>query len=125
MHVVQVRETEDAREQHANEAPLLVRMDDVVAFGHRSADRRHGKRQVEGNLRERRTDPDVVDKRGPRAAKDAQARHLDVLAEGVGHEIDGVPQLDERADPVVLGEWSAPGLEKRLRRDHEDFHSLI
>ena len=64
-------------------------------------------------------------KGGSRASKDAQARHRDVFAERIRDEIDGVTQLDERADPVVLGEWSAPGLEEWLRRDHEDFHSLI
>ena len=50
----------------------------------------------------------------------AQTSHLDVTSERVGHQIDRVPELDERADAVVFAERGAPGLEKRLRGDHED-----
>ena len=34
----------------------------------------------------------------------------------------GLPEFEQRADPVVLAEGCAPGLEEGLRGDHEDFH---
>ena len=33
-----------------------------------------------------------------------------------------MPQLEESPDAVVFTEGRAPGLEERLRRNHEDFH---
>ena len=44
------------------------------------------------------------------------------LPERIGDEIDGVPQLEQRANAVVFAEGGAPGLEERLRRDHQDAH---
>ena len=49
--------------------------------------------------------------------------HLDVTPERVGDEIHRVPQRRQRADAVKFGEGRAPGLEERLRRDHQDVHA--
>ncbi len=76
-------------------------MDDVIPLGHRSTDGRQRDRSIQRELREGRTDSDIVDERRLGASKDAQARHRDVFAERIRDEIDRVTQLDERADPVV------------------------
>ena len=58
------------------------------------------------------------------AAKDAQPRHRHVLAEGIGHEIDGVAERGEGADAVEFAERGASRLEERLGRDHQDVHAV-
>ena len=122
MHVVQMRDTEHAREQHADEAALFVRVHGIVPIAHRATKRGDGQRQVERNLRRRRTNPHVADERRTRAAEDPQPRHRDVAAEGIRDEIDRMAQLEQRANTVILAERRAPGLEERLRGDHQDAH---
>ena len=65
---------------------------------------------------------DLVHERRPQAAEHAQARQSTRPAERIRDEIDRVPELEQRADAVVLAERRAPGLEERLRRDHQDAH---
>ncbi len=77
---------------------------------------------VQRNLGQRRPDADPTEERRAQAPEDAQPRQTDVAPERIGDEVDGVPEIDEGADAVVLAERGAPGLEKRLRRNHEDFH---
>ena len=69
--------------------------------------------------------PHTVDERRPQTAKDAQARHRHVAAERIGHEIDLVPELGERPDAMEFAERRSPGLEERLRRDHQNAHDLV
>jgi hypothetical protein len=52
-----------------------------------------------------------------------KSRQLHVVAERIGDKIDGVPQRGQRADTMVFGEGGAPGLEERLRRNHQDVHA--
>ncbi len=50
---------------------------------------------------------------------------VDVLAERVRDEVDRVARASvERPDPVVFAERRPPGLEERLRRDHQYAHGL-
>ena len=86
------------------------------------ADRGQREREVERNLGQRRTDADAPDERRPQAPEDAQPRQRDVAPERIGDEVDGVPEIEQGADAVVFAERGAPGLEERLRRNHEDFH---
>ncbi len=120
MHVVEMRHPEHRRQDQPDGGALFVRMHRVVARAGDATQRRDRQRHVERHLGERRPDADIRDERRSQAAKDAQARHRHVVAERVGHQIDRVPEFDERADAVVFAERGAPGLEKRLRRDHED-----
>ena len=67
----------------------------------------------------------AADERRPEAARDAQARHRDVVTERIGDEIDGVSERRQRANAMELGERRAPRLEERLRRDHQDVHQVF
>src|SRR5690606_26109973 len=88
-----------------------------------TADRREREQDVERHLRPRRPDAHAPDPRWTAGPEDAESRQIDVTSEGIRHEIDGVSQPGECPDTVVLGEWSAPGLEERLRRDHQNVHA--
>ena len=122
MHVVEVRHAHHPGQHHADEARFLVRVDDVVAASEHAPDGGERQGDVERDLRERRADADPVQERRTEAAEDAQPRQADVAAERIGDQVDGVAQVGERADAVVLAERGAPGLEERLRRQHEDLH---
>ena len=65
------------------------------------------------------------DERRTRRTEHAQARHRDVPAERIGDEIDGMAEIEKRADAVILAERGAPRLEERLGRDHQDPHQFI
>jgi hypothetical protein len=123
MHVVQVRHAQNGREQHANRAAFLVRMDGVIPAADGAPGGRERQRDVQRHLGPGRPDLHAADERWADTAEDAQPRHLDVAAERIGHQIDGVPQRGQRADAVELRERRAPGLEERLGRDHEDAHA--
>jgi hypothetical protein len=100
-------------------------MDDVVALAERPTQRGRRYGGVERNLRQRGPDSYVANERRPQAAENPQTRERHVLTERIRHEIDRVAKLEQRADPMELAERRAPGLEKGLRRYHEDFHGLI
>jgi hypothetical protein len=122
VHIVEMRQAQQTGQDDAEPAALFVRVHRVVLLGHRPAARGDRQRQVERQLLPRRPDADARHERRPGAAEDTKPRHRDVMAERIGHQIDGVTQLDERADAVVLAEGGAPGLEERLRRNHENAH---
>src|SRR5207237_4633575 len=84
--------------------------------------RRAEDEQIERQLAPGRTDADAVHERRPRAPKHPQARQRHVAPERVRDEIDRVAELDERANAMKFAERCAPGLEERLRCDHEDAH---
>ncbi|MGC4081339.1 MAG: hypothetical protein QM736_04300 [Vicinamibacterales bacterium] len=56
---------------------------------------------------------------------DAQSGHRNVLSERIGDEIDLMTQRRQSTNPVELAERGAARLEERLRRDHQDTHSLL
>jgi hypothetical protein len=95
----------------------------VVRLGQRPAQRGDRERDVEHQFRGGWTDPDAAQERRAPAPEDPEARQRDVLAEGIGDEVDGMPELEQGADPVVLAERRAAGLEERLRGDHQDAHA--
>jgi hypothetical protein len=66
----------------------------------------------------------VAHKRGAPRPEDAESGHLDTLPERVRDQINGMPELDERANAMILAERGAPGLEERLRRDHQNPHGI-
>ena len=123
VHVVEMRHAEPPGQDDADDAAFFVRVDDVVLAREREARGRQGQRQVEGDLGPRRADAHVLDERRPQAATNRQTAHLDVASERVGHQIDGMTQRDERPDAMKFGEGRAPGLEERLRCDHQDVHA--
>ena len=124
VHVVQVWHPKDGRQNHADETPFLVRVDRVVPLAERPADDRDGEEGVERNLCERGADPHLPDKGGTPRAKHPETRDRDVLSERIRHQINGVSQLDQRADTVELAERRTPRLEEGLRSDHQDFHGV-
>ena len=113
-----MRDAEGGGQDHADETAFLVRVDRVVRS---LSARRMTVRGVERNLCERRADPDLPDK-GAQRAKHPETGDGDVLSERVRHQINGVSQLDQRADTVEFAERRAPRLEEGLRSDHQDFH---
>ncbi len=125
MHVVQVRYAKRRGDRHADVAALFVRMDRIVALGGRPAQRGHGQREIERDFRQRGSNPHIPDERRTQAAKDAQPGHRHVAAERVGHEVNRMAELEKRPNAVVFAERRSPGLEKRLRSDHEDFHDAV
>ena len=112
------------REHDADGAALLVRVHRVVPPGQREAER--GRARARG-----RAAPWPTTGRCARARRTAAAGSdgsqspgmLDVAAERIRHEIDRVAERRQRADAMEFGERSAPGLEERLRRDHQDVHA--
>ena len=78
-----------------------------------------------GIFAQRRADPDLVHEGRAQTAEHPQTRQRHVAAERIRDEIDGMAELEQRTDAVVLAERRAPGLEERLRRDHQDFHDLV
>jgi hypothetical protein len=52
------------------------------------------------------------------------AGHRHVATERIGDQIDLVPELGERTDPVEFAERSSAGLEERLGRNHQKAHDL-
>ena len=52
-----------------------------------------------------------------------EAGHLDIPAERIRDEVDRVAESQERPDAMELREGRAPGLEERLRRDHQNVHA--
>jgi hypothetical protein len=96
---------------------------DVVAPAQRAPDRRQRDRDVERDLRDGWADSDVMHEGRPQAAENTQPGQRDVLAKWIRYEVDGMTQLEQGANAMVFAEWRAPGLEERLRRDHEDSHS--
>jgi len=78
---------------------------------------------IERELPPRGPDPDAGHQRRPRAAEDAQAGQRDVTSERIRDQIHRVAQREQGADAMVLAERGAPGLEERLRRDHQDAHA--
>jgi hypothetical protein len=125
VHVVQVRDAEHARDQHADEAAFFVRVHGVVPIGERTPQGREREREIERDFRERRSNPDLVDEGRAQTPEHPEARQRDVPAEWIRHEIDCMAELEQRTDAMVLAERRAPGLEERLRRDHQDFHDLV
>ena len=117
-----MRNAGERREHDADGSPFLVGVDRVVLFADRPTERGYRERQVERDLRERRADPHAPDKRRPERPENPQARELDVTPERIGDEIDGMAQVEERADTVILAERRSPGLEERLRRNHQNAH---
>ena len=122
MHVVEMRDPQQPRQHDADGPALLVRVDVVVVP---LAGRRGGPSPRAAG----RAGPSRATGRSARAARRAaasamqpQARHRHVPSERVRHEIDRVAELDQRADTVVLAERRAPGLEERLRGNHQDAH---
>ena len=79
----------------------------------------------ERDLGPRRPNPDAVHKRGSQAAEDAQARQRHVTTKRVRDEINRMTQLEQCPDAMVFAERRSPGLEKRLRSDHQDFHRAV
>ena len=63
-----------------------------------------------------------MDERRTRASEHAQTRELDVTAEWIRDEVNGMPELEQRPDAMVFAERCPTGLEERLRGDHQDFH---
>src|SRR4029453_7787464 len=112
------------REHHTNDAALFVRVNRIVTIGCGTADRGERERQVERNFRERRTDTNVMNKWRPRAPKESQSRHRYVTAKRIRDQIDSMSKIDQGANPMVFAEWSASGLEERLRSNHEDSHGV-
>ena len=99
-------------------------MHGVIPIRRRPPDRCKRERQVERNLGEGWTNTNLANQQRTRTPKDSKSRHRHIAAEGVGNEIDSVSKIDQRANPMVFAEWSATGLEKRLRGNHEDFHGV-
>src|SRR5687768_11462413 len=120
MHVVKVRHAQQPRQPHPSQTHFLVRMNRVVAGGQSTAKNSREHQRIEHRFGHRRTDTDFTDKRWPEASKDSQIGQRDIPANRIGHEIDVMPQLAEGLDPVVLAERGAAGLEKWLRREHQD-----
>ncbi len=61
----------------------------------------------------------------PGRAKDPQAWHVDIGAEGIGDEIDRVAEVEKRPDAVILAEWRPPRLEEGLGSNHQNPHSAL
>ena len=122
MHVVEVWDPEHRGQEDPDETALLVRMDRIVSLRQDPSNRGEGERGVERNLGHGRSDADVAEEGWPQAPENPQPGQRDVAAEGIRDQVHGVAEIDEGPDAVVLAERSAPGLEKRLRRNHEDFH---
>ena len=68
--------------------------------------------------------PTLTEEGRTQAPEDPQPRQGDVRPERIRDQVDGVPEIDECPDAVVLAERGAPGLEEGLRRNHEDFHRV-
>ena len=100
MHVVEMRHAQALRQQHANRAAFFVRMNGVIPARQRQARGRHGHADVERHFHPRRADADARDERRPETAMNAQTRHIDVAAERVRDEIDGMSQHGQRANPM-------------------------
>ena len=83
-----------------------------------------GEREVERNLRQRRTDADAPEKGGRRQRNTRRPGSETSRPNGYVTRSTVWPELEQRADTVVFAERGAPGLEERLRRDHEDFHGV-
>ena len=122
MHVVEVRDPEHRGQEDPDETALLVRMDRIVSLRQDPSNRGQRERRIEWNLGQGWTDADAPEKGRTEAPKESQPRQGDVRPERIRDQVDGVPEIDECPDPVVLAERGAPGLEEGLRRDHEDFH---
>jgi hypothetical protein len=122
VHIVKVWHAEQRREQYADDAGLLVGVDRVIPFGPRPSHGRQRQREIQRNLGEGGTDPDLPDERRSDAPKDPQARKRDIATEGVRDKVDRVAQIEQRPDAMVFAERCTPRLEKRLRGNHEDLH---
>jgi hypothetical protein len=122
VHVVEVRDAQQGRDHHPDQPAFLVRVDRIVACADGAPQHAERQEQIERQFRQRGPDADTAHERRPQAAKHAQARHRHVAAEGIGDQIDLVPEADQRPDAVKLAERRAPGLEERLRRNHENAH---
>ena len=117
--------TPSMRRQHdADQAALLVRVDGVVASCRaRAGSAVSASARSSGTLAHDGPMPMCRTNGGRRQRKTREPGQLDVAAERIRHQIDGVAERDQRADAVVFAERRAPGLEERLRRDHQDVHA--
>ena len=100
-------------------------MDSVVTSCQGSSKRREREQDVEGDLRKRGSNPDVVDKGRPKRSEHPEARYRHLLTKRVRHEIHVVAERGQRADAVELAERCPAGLEERLRRDHQNAHRWV
>ena len=88
VHIVEVRNAENPGEEHTNEAPLLVRVHDVVPLGQSTTNGGQRDGEIEWNLRQRRSNPDVSDERRAKTAKHSQAGQRHIAAERIRHQVD-------------------------------------
>ena len=124
VHVVEVRHADHRRQHDADEAALFVRVHGVVPLAQRRAGwpsaqsrDRAALSPTTGRCRTSCT------KGGRRHRKIVRPGSDDILAEGIGHEIDRVTQLEQGADAMVFAERRPPRLEERLGGDHQDLHA--
>src|SRR5688572_14831315 len=99
-------------------------MDEVVLLAACLTPPGRGQINVKHELGRGRTDADARDERRLRGPDDAEVRERDVGAERIRDEVDGMTQLGQRLDAMVLAERCAARLEERLRREHENPHSV-
>ena len=86
-------------------------------------ERLDGQQNVERHLHQRRSDAHARHEgRTPRPV-DPQSRQIDIPAKRVGDQVNRMTQIHQRPDAMVFAEGCAPGLEERLRRNHEDTHT--
>ena len=62
---------------------------------------------------------------GRQARKIRQVGDVHVPSDGIGDQIDLVPQFGQSLEPVVFAERGAARLEERLGREHQDAHSTL
>jgi hypothetical protein len=120
VHVVQVRHPETPRDPGTEEPGLLVGMHDVVAPATRRPQRGDQQQPVEQQLHDRWADADATHERQAGRADDPQVRQLDIRPDRIRDQVHLMPQINEGLDAVEFAEGRAPGLEKRLRRQHQD-----
>ena len=124
MHVVEMRHAEHPRQQHANDASFLMGVHGIVAPLERTPDHRAREQEVERDLGQRWPYADSMQEWRTRAANHTKPVERDVLAERISHQIDGVAEIGESADPVEFAERRSSWFEERLRRNHQNVHAV-
>jgi hypothetical protein len=100
MHVIEVTDPENARQERSETSRLLVRVDEIVTLLSEQGYDLDEYQEIEKQLRPRGADLDLLQAGQLSHAMDGQSRKIDILSERIGHKIDPMALQTQGAKPL-------------------------